>query len=51
VLETYRRREVLPATFGMDAAGVRAEAERCRRELGFLEWEIFYRFALESVAA
>jgi hypothetical protein len=39
------------ATFGMDPDGVRAEAERCRRDLGFLEWEIHHRFELESVAA
>jgi hypothetical protein len=38
-----------PSTFGMDPAGVRAEAERCW-DSGWLAWEIRYRFDLQAAA-
>jgi hypothetical protein len=38
-----------PSTFGMDAAGVRAEAGRCLHH-GWLEWELYVRFDIEAAA-
>lgn len=40
----------MPSTFGLDTAGVRAEAERCWRDLGFFEWECLARFDLGKAA-